>query len=58
MMPINGTSHMRLNGKVGISMDLQNYFTTGDNHYPRNRQQTFQLLEKYIKTDVAKVTQY
>jgi hypothetical protein len=35
---------------------LQNDFTTGDNHYPKNRQQTLHLLDKYIKTVVAKVT--
>jgi hypothetical protein len=38
-------------------VDLQNDFTTGDNRYPKNRQQTLHLLEKYSKTAVAKVTQ-
>jgi hypothetical protein len=38
-------------------VDLQNYFTTGDNRYPKNRQKTFHLLDKYSKTAVAKVTQ-
>jgi hypothetical protein len=37
-------------------VDLQNDFTTGDNHYPKNRQQTLHLLDKYSKTVVAKVT--
>jgi hypothetical protein len=46
----SGTHHGNL--KVG----LQNNFTTGDNHYPKNRQQTFHLLDKYNKTVVAKVT--
>jgi hypothetical protein len=38
-------------------VDLQNDFTTGDNHYPKNRQKTLHLLDKYSKTAVAKVTQ-
>jgi hypothetical protein len=38
-------------------MDLQNDFTTGDNRYPKNRQQNLHLLDKYSKTAVAKVTQ-
>jgi hypothetical protein len=37
-------------------VDLQNDFTTGDNHYPKNRQQTLHILDKYSKTVVAKVT--
>jgi hypothetical protein len=37
-------------------VDLQNYFTTGDNHYPKNRQQKLHLLDKYSMTAVAKVT--
>jgi hypothetical protein len=40
-----------------LKVDLQNYFTTGDNRYPKNRQQTLHLLDKYIKSAVAKVTQ-
>jgi hypothetical protein len=36
---------------------LQNDFTTGDNRYPKNRQQTMHLLDKYIKTVTPKVTQ-
>jgi hypothetical protein len=39
-----------------LKVDLQNNFTTGDNHYPKNRQQTLHLLDKYSKTVVAKVT--
>jgi hypothetical protein len=38
-------------------VDLQNDFTTGDNRYPKNRQQTLHLLDKYSKTVVARVTQ-
>jgi hypothetical protein len=41
-----------------LKVDLQNDFTTGDNRYPKNRHQTLYLLDKYSKTDVAKVTQY
>jgi hypothetical protein len=40
-----------------IKVDLQNDFTTGDNRYPKNRQQTLHLLDKYSKTVVPKVTQ-
>jgi hypothetical protein len=46
----SGTQHGNL------KVDLQNDFTTGDNHYPKNRQQTLHLLDKYSKTVVAKVT--
>jgi hypothetical protein len=35
---------------------LQIDFSTGDNHYPKNRQHTLHLLDKYRKTVVAKVT--
>jgi hypothetical protein len=35
---------------------LQKDFITGDNRYPKNRQQTLHLLDKYSKTVVAKVT--
>jgi hypothetical protein len=41
-----------------LKVDLQNDFTTGDNRYPNNRQQTFHLLDKYSKTAVDEVTQY
>jgi hypothetical protein len=41
-----------------LKVDLRNDFTTGKNRYPKNRQQTLHLLDKYSKTDVAKVTQY
>jgi hypothetical protein len=37
-------------------VDLQKDFTTGDNLYPKNRQQTLHLLDKYSKNMVAKVT--
>jgi hypothetical protein len=40
-----------------LKVDLQNDFTTGDNRYPKNRQQTLHLLYKYSKTAVDKVTQ-
>jgi hypothetical protein len=40
-----------------LKVDIQNDFTTGDNRYPNNHQQTLHLLDKYSKTDVAKVTQ-
>jgi hypothetical protein len=39
-----------------LNVDFQNDFTTGDNRYPNNRQQTLHLLDKYCKTVVAKVT--
>jgi hypothetical protein len=41
-----------------LTVDLQNNFTTGDNRYPKNRQQTLHLLDKYSKNGVAKVTHY
>jgi hypothetical protein len=44
------TQHGKLN------VDLQNDFTTGDNRYPKNRQQTLNLLDKYSKTLVARAT--
>jgi hypothetical protein len=39
-----------------LKVDLQNHFTTGDNHYPKTRQQTLHLLDKYSKTAVTKTT--
>jgi hypothetical protein len=39
-----------------LKVDLQNDFTNGYNYYPKNRQQTLHLLDKYSKTVVAKVT--
>jgi hypothetical protein len=54
------TSHMPSFVKVefnsNLKVDLQNDLTTGDNRYPKNRQQTLDLLDKYSKTVVAKVT--
>jgi hypothetical protein len=41
---------------INLKVDLQNDFTTGDNCYPKNRQQTLHILDKYSKTVVAKVT--
>jgi hypothetical protein len=38
-------------------VDLQNDFTNGNNHYPKNRQQTLHILDKYSKTVVPKTTQ-
>jgi hypothetical protein len=46
----SGTQHGNL------KVDLQNDFTTGDNRYPKNHQQTLHLLDKYSKNVVAKVT--
>ena len=40
-----------------LKMDLQNDYTTGDNCYLKNRQQTLHLLDKYSKTIVPKMTQ-
>jgi hypothetical protein len=40
-----------------LKVNLQNYFTTRDTRYPKNHQQTLQLLDKYSKTVVARVTQ-
>jgi hypothetical protein len=48
----SGTQHGNL------KVDFQNDFTTGDNCYPKNRQQTLHLLDKYIKTVVARLTHY
>jgi hypothetical protein len=47
----SGTQHGNL------KVDLQNDFTTGDNRYPKNRQQTLRLLDKYSKTVVCRATQ-
>jgi hypothetical protein len=38
-------------------MDLQNDYTTGDNRYPKNRQQTLHLLDRYSKTVVPEAAQ-
>ena len=46
-----GTQHENL------KLDLQNDFTTGYNQYPKNRQQTMHLFNKYIKTVVKRTTQ-
>jgi hypothetical protein len=40
-----------------LKVDLQNDFTTGDNRYPKNCQQTLHLLDKYSKTVIPKMTQ-
>ena len=44
----SSTQHNKLN------VDLQNYFTTGDNHYSKILQQTLHLLDKYSKTVIHK----
>jgi hypothetical protein len=46
----SGSQHAKL------KVDLQNDFTTGDNHYPKTRQQTLHLLDRYSKTAVIKTT--
>jgi hypothetical protein len=43
MLRQSGKSHQMLRN------DLQNDFTTGDNRYPKTRQQTLHLLDKYSK---------
>ena len=50
---------LRQSGKQhgNLKVNLQNDFTTGDNHYPKNRQQTLHLLDNYSKTAVAKTIQ-
>jgi hypothetical protein len=45
----SGTQHSNL------KVDLQNNFTTGENRYPKHRQQTLHLLDKYGKTVVSRV---
>jgi hypothetical protein len=42
---------------VNLKVDIQNEFTTGDNCYPKNRQQTLHLLDKCSKNVIPKVTQ-
>jgi hypothetical protein len=42
---------------ANLKMDLQNDYTTGDNRYPKNCQQTLHLLDKYSKTTVSKANQ-
>ena len=37
-----------------LKVDLRNHFTTGNNHYPKIRQQTLHLLDKYSKTVTPK----
>ena len=39
-----------------IKLDLKNDVTTGENRYPKNRQYTLHLLDKYSKTVVQKMT--
>jgi hypothetical protein len=42
---------------ANLKMDLQNDYTTRDNHYPKNRQQTLHLLDRYSKTVVPEAAQ-
>jgi hypothetical protein len=46
----SGTQH------ANLKEDLQNGFTTGDNRYPKTRQETLHLLDKYSKNVVPKTT--
>jgi hypothetical protein len=39
-----------------LKVDLQNDFTTGDDRYPKNRQSTLHLLDKYSKTAIVSAT--
>jgi hypothetical protein len=39
-----------------LKVDLQNDFTTGDDRYPKNRQQTLHLLDKYSKSMIVTQT--
>ena len=39
-----------------LKLDFQNNFTTGDDRYPNNRQQTLMLPEKYTKYCVIQQT--
>jgi hypothetical protein len=39
-----------------LKVDLQNDFTTGDDRYPKNRQATLHLLDKYSKSTVSNTT--
>lgn len=39
-------------------MDLQNDFMTGDNHYPKTRQVTLHLLDKYTKPAIQKQKEF
>ena len=39
-----------------LKVDLQNDFTTRNNHYPKTRHQTLHLLDKYSKSALSKST--
>jgi hypothetical protein len=39
-----------------LKVDLQNDFTTGDDRYPKNRQSTLHLLDKYTKSVIVSPT--
>jgi hypothetical protein len=39
-----------------LKVDLQKDFTTGDNRYPKNCQQTLHLLDKYSKSSIVNAT--
>jgi hypothetical protein len=42
---------------TNLKMDLQNDYTTEDNRYQKNRQQTLQLLDRYSKSVVPEAAQ-
>jgi hypothetical protein len=42
---------------ANLKMDLQNDYTTGDNRYPKNHQQTLHLLDRYSMTVVPEAAQ-
>ena len=43
------------NQKIRLKVDIHNYFTTGNNLYPKSRPQTLHLLEKYSKIAAPKM---
>lgn len=50
---------LRQSGKQhsNLKVDLQNDFTTGDNHYPKTRQEALHLLDKYTQPKVQRTIQ-
>ena len=40
---------------IKLRADLQNYFTTGNNIYPKSHPQTLHLLDKHINIAVPKI---
>ena len=43
------------NQHIKLKVDLQNYFTTGNNLYPKYRPQTLHILDKYRKISAPKI---